>query len=167
MLDWMRMFAQHPDPLVEASNWVALLIGTHLPFWPLYVWWSAGAQALPSALWTLALAPAFMAIPLISRRSGLLGRVATVLLGAAAAHAERRVFIVANNPDGYGVDRCLNSGASCGAPVANAYCHSHEFAQALSFEKIDRDDITGAIPSTGPDACHGTTCSYIAIICTR
>jgi hypothetical protein len=93
--------------------------------------------------------------------------IATVLLGAAAAHAERRVFIVANNPDGYGVDRCLNSGASCGAPVANAYCHSHEFAQAVSFEKIDRGDITGAIPSTGPDACHGTTCSYVAIICTR
>ena len=77
----MHTWAYHRDPLVEASNWVALLIGTHLPFWPLYVWWSAGAQAFPSALWTLALTPAFLAIPLISRRSGLLGRVATVVLG--------------------------------------------------------------------------------------
>ena len=80
---WMRTLAHDPDPLVEASNWVALLIGTHLPFWPLYVWWSAGAQALPSALWTMALTPAFLAVPLISRRSGLLGRVATALLGVA------------------------------------------------------------------------------------
>lgn len=79
----MRAFAHHRDPLVEASNWVALLIGTHLPFWPLYVWWSAGAQALPTALLTMALTPLFLVIPLISQRSGLLGRVATLLMGIA------------------------------------------------------------------------------------
>jgi hypothetical protein len=93
--------------------------------------------------------------------------MAAVLLGAAAAHAEKRIFIIANNPDGYGVDRCLNSGDSCGKAVATSYCHSHEFAQALSFEKVDRDDITGAIPTTGPDACHGATCNYVAIVCSR
>jgi hypothetical protein len=82
-LAWMRKLARHPDPLVEASNWVALLIGTHLPFWPLYVGWSAGAQAFPTALLTAALTPLFLNIPLISRRSGLLGRVATVLAGIA------------------------------------------------------------------------------------
>jgi hypothetical protein len=78
---WMGRFAQHRDPLVEASNWVALLIGTHLPFWPLYVRWSAGAQAFPTSLLTMALAPLFMLIPPISRRNGLLGRMATPLLG--------------------------------------------------------------------------------------
>lgn len=83
VLTWMRTFAHHPDPLVEASNWVALLIGTHLPFWPLYVAWSAGAQAFPTSLLTMALAPLFMAIPPISRRSGLLGRVATLSMGNA------------------------------------------------------------------------------------
>ena len=81
MLAWMREFARHRDPLVEASNWVALLIGTHLPFWPLYVWWAAGEQAFPTALLTMALSPMFLVIPLISRRSGLLGRVATPLVG--------------------------------------------------------------------------------------
>ncbi|MEO7055387.1 MAG: hypothetical protein ABI281_13865 [Caldimonas sp.] len=79
----MRAFAHHRDPLVEASNWVALLIGTHLPFWPLYVWWSAGDQAFPTALLTLGMTPLFLVIPLISRRSGLLGRVATLLMGIA------------------------------------------------------------------------------------
>lgn len=79
----MSAFAHHRDPLVEASNWVALLIGTHLPFWPLYVWWSAGAQAYPSSLLTMALAPLFMAIPPISRRNGLLARIATPSLGIA------------------------------------------------------------------------------------
>ena len=39
---------------------------------------------------------------------------AALLSGAGAAHAEKRVFIVANSGDGYGVDRCLASGAACG-----------------------------------------------------
>jgi hypothetical protein len=92
---------------------------------------------------------------------------AAALFGAGAANAEKRIFVIANNPDGYGVDRCLNSGDACGKPVANAYCHSHEFSQAMSFEKVDRDDITGAIPSTGADACKGASCNYVAIECTR
>ena len=47
---------------------------------------------------------------------------ATVLVGAASASAEKRVFIIANNPDGYGVDRCLAAGEACGTTVANSYC---------------------------------------------
>ena len=91
---------------------------------------------------------------------------AGVGLGAAAAHAEKRLFIIANNADGYGIDRCLASGASCGAAAANSYCRTREFAQALSYRKVDRDDITGAIPSTG--ACHGGNCdNFVAIECTR
>src|SRR5580698_3198925 len=37
--------------------------------------------------------------------------LASVLFGAASAQAEKRIFIIANNADGYGVDRCLASGA--------------------------------------------------------
>jgi hypothetical protein len=93
---------------------------------------------------------------------------AAVLFGASAAHAEKRVFIIASNSDGYGVDRCLASSEACGAAAANAYCHSHEFGQALSYRKVDRDDITGAIPASGPGACHGTRCDdFVAIECTR
>jgi hypothetical protein len=93
---------------------------------------------------------------------------AAVLLGTAAAQAEKRIFIVANDADGYGVDRCLASGASCGETAANAYCHSHEFSQAMSFRKVDRDDITGAIPTSGPGSCKSGTCDdFVAIECTR
>lgn len=94
--------------------------------------------------------------------------VVAVLSGAAAARAENRVFIVANNPDGYGVDRCLASGASCGTLVANSYCHSREFAQAVSFRKVDHGDITGAISQSDAAACSGSTCDdYVAIECSR
>jgi hypothetical protein len=90
-----------------------------------------------------------------------------MLIGASTAHAERRIFIIANHSDGYGVDRCLASGASCGAAAATAYCKSREFAQAVSYNKVDKDEITGAVPTSNP-TCRGTNCDeFIAIVCTR
>ena len=94
--------------------------------------------------------------------------IAAVLLTAAAARAEKRMFIIANDADGYGVDRCLSSGAACGETVANTYCRAHEFAQAVSYRKVDRDDITGAIPTSGPGSCKGDSCDdFVAIECSR
>jgi hypothetical protein len=93
---------------------------------------------------------------------------AAALFGATAAQAEKRVFIISDNADGYGVNHCLASGAACGEAAANSYCRSHEFGAALSFRKVDRDDITGAIPQSGPGSCHGANCdNFVAITCTR
>lgn len=91
-----------------------------------------------------------------------------MVFGAFATQAsERRIFIIANNADGYGVDRCLASGARCGAAAATAYCRSREFTQAVSYNKVDKDEITGAVPSGG-QACRGGTCEeFVAIVCTR
>ncbi len=83
------------------------------------------------------------------------------------AQAERRMFIIANDADGYGIDRCLASGAKCGAAAANAYCKGHEFAEATSYRKVDRDDITGAIPTGGSGGCKGNKCDVVAIVCSR
>jgi hypothetical protein len=82
-LDAVYAYASNPDPLAEASNWSAITIGSHLPFWPLYVWWSAGLQAFPTALLTVALAPVFLLIPLLSRRNSLLGRIGMPAAGIA------------------------------------------------------------------------------------
>ncbi len=93
---------------------------------------------------------------------------AAVLFGAAAAQAEKRIFIIANTGDGYGVDLCLASGAACGEAAANSYCRTHEFGHALSYRKVDRDDITGAIPASAPGSCHGAHCDeFVAIECSR
>jgi hypothetical protein len=52
--------------------------------------------------------------------------------------------------------------------VANSYCKSRDYAQALSFSKVDRDDITGAIPASGPGSCSSGTCdNFVAIVCSR
>lgn len=96
------------------------------------------------------------------------GAVAAVIFASAAARAEKHLFIIANAGDGYGVDQCLTNGGDCGKAVANSYCHSREYAQALSFRKVGRDDITGAIPTEGPNACHGRSCdNFVAIECSR
>jgi len=90
------------------------------------------------------------------------------LVAALPAQAEKRLFIIANNSDGYGVDRCLANGAACGTAAATAYCQSHDFSKALSFHKIDRDDITGAIPTAGGTGCKGAACDeFVAIECSR
>ena len=90
-----------------------------------------------------------------------------ILLGVTSAQAEKRIFIIANNADGYGVDRCLASGAKCGTAAATAYCKTKEFAQATSFRQVDKDEITGAIP-TNAGACKGGSCEQLlAIECSR
>jgi hypothetical protein len=94
--------------------------------------------------------------------------VAAMLLGTAAAQAEKRIFIISSDNDGYGVDHCLVSGATCGETVANTYCRSHDYSQALSFRKVDRDDITGTIQTSGPGSCKGSACDdFVAIECSR
>jgi hypothetical protein len=101
------------------------------------------------------------------RISGRFLMLTGMLLSVPAA-AENRLFIVANNPDGYGVDRCLASGEHCGTTVATAYCQSQSFELAKSFRKIDREEITGAIPTGGgTNACAGNCESFVAIECSR
>jgi len=92
---------------------------------------------------------------------------AAVLYGNVSAQAEKRIFIIANNPDGYGVDRCLATGASCGAPIATAYCRSRDFSQAASFRKVDREEVAGTIPAKNA-SCPGGSCDeFVAIECSR
>ena len=82
------------------------------------------------------------------------------------AGAENRTFIIPNNPD-YGVDRCLANGERCGTAVATTYCQSQAFARANSFQRIEKDEITGAVPTSGKNACVGSCDSFVAIICSR
>ena len=99
-------------------------------------------------------------------RTLLAGLIGLSLLSAAHAAGDRRMFIIPNDADGYGVDRCLANGENCGRAAANSYCQSHQFAQAASYRKVDREEITGAIP--GVDSCRGPKCpDLVAIVCTR
>ena len=86
---------------------------------------------------------------------------------ALPAGAETRIFLVENQPDGYGIDQCLASGANCGKPMASAYCQSRKYGQAVSFHKAEPDEITGGGVSV--DAiCRARGCAdLVAIECKR
>jgi hypothetical protein len=86
---------------------------------------------------------------------------------ALPAGAETRIFIVENQPDGYGIDQCLASGANCGKPMASAYCQSRKYGQAVSFRKAEPDEISGGGVSAGA-ICRARGCAdFVAIECER
>ena len=89
------------------------------------------------------------------------------MVAANAAAAETRVFIIANQADGYGVDQCLASGEKCGASAARSYCQSRDFAQASSYRRVDPDEVTGSVPRSGAHCTHGNCDQYVAITCQR
>ena len=77
-------------------------------------------------------------------------------------------FIIASQADSYGVDQCLAKGEKCGAHAARSYCQSREFTQALSYRRVDPDEITGAVPKPVAGICSHAGCNqYVAIICQR
>ena len=90
------------------------------------------------------------------------------VLAATAALADTRVFIIANQADGYGVDQCLARGEKCGAHAARAYCQQRDFAQVLSYRRVDPDEITGSVPKNVSTNCGHSGCNeYVAITCQR
>jgi hypothetical protein len=90
------------------------------------------------------------------------------ILAASAAFADTKIFIIANQADGYGVDQCLAKGDKCGAHAARAYCQSRDFTQATAFRRVDPDEITGSVPKAGGEKCGPAGCNeYVAITCQR
>lgn len=94
--------------------------------------------------------------------------LAAMAAGLSGARAEKQIFILASNAGGdYGIDRCLAGGERCGSAMATALCRQRDFKQAVSYRKVDRDDITGAVPTRG-GGCRGASCDdFVAIECTR
>ena len=78
----LRRYAAHADPATAAANTVALVVGSNGPFYPAYIWF-IDAEAARLALWTMLASPLFLAIPWLSRRSGLAARLALCIVGLA------------------------------------------------------------------------------------
>lgn len=95
--------------------------------------------------------------------------VSALAFAASTALADSRVFIVANQPDGYGIDQCLSKGERCGAPAAHAYCEANNFRTASSYRRLEPDEVTGTIPASAGRSCSGSSCAaqYVAITCER
>ena len=81
-LDWLRGYMGHPDPQAAAANWVAMVVGWNTPFYPLYLLAMPGSGIFPAGLLTLLATPFFLAIPAVTRRFPLLGRLMVPGFGA-------------------------------------------------------------------------------------
>jgi hypothetical protein len=91
--------------------------------------------------------------------------ILVLLAGAARAQAEQRIFIVSSNSNDYRAARCLIESEKCGETMAAAYCKSREYARAISYRKIPRQEITGGVSAS---ACNGGKCEeFVAIACER
>src|ERR1700754_4531673 len=89
-----------------------------------------------------------------------------LLLMSSPTLADSRVFVIANQSDGYGVNECLANGEKCGEHAARAYCRSRDFAQATNYRRVDPDEVTGSVPVSGGGTCSAGSCGeYIAITC--
>jgi hypothetical protein len=84
-----------------------------------------------------------------------------------SARAEQQLFLVANDADGYGIDRCLASGEKCGSAAANAYCRTQAFTVAASYHKAGHGDLTEATVKDASSNCETDRCDVVAIVCLR
>ncbi len=71
-----------PNRLTTLANTGATLIWTHLPFYPLLVWWAVGRPIWPATIIFIT-EPLFFCVPLVSRRHPTLARVLFVVFGIA------------------------------------------------------------------------------------
>lgn len=88
----------------------------------------------------------------------------SLLLSVSLTHAETRVFVIASQSDGYGVDRCLTLNERCGRIVATAYCQTQQFSEAKSYRKVEPGEVT---ESSLAMSCRGACGDLVAIECTR
>lgn len=97
--------------------------------------------------------------------------VAMLLLTQFAANpatADSKIFIIASQSVGHGLENCRASDSRCGGTAALSYCQARDFSTATAFRQVDPDDITGAGYSDGTRLCSNGVCrEYVAITCQR
>ena len=77
----IRAYDTHPDPATALACFLALVLGSNGPFYPLYVIAVVGWSRGHAAFLTMAAMPLFLAIPALARRSPAAGRIALWLVG--------------------------------------------------------------------------------------
>ena len=86
----------------------------------------------------------------------------TVLPEEHRAGAALATFQVPAN-DGYGVGDCLVSGGDCGQMVADAWCETQGFRQAVTFGPTAPEDVTGSLHKVST----GSREPPVSITCSR
>lgn len=90
---WTRIvaYASNDDPLVASCNFIALVVASNQPFYPLYVYWTVSEHISPTFL-TFLSTPLFLAVPAVARRWPKFGRALLPLTGMANTVLSASVF---------------------------------------------------------------------------
>jgi hypothetical protein len=90
---WSKLaaYAHSDDPVLAATNFIALIVVSNQPFYPLYVWFFVGDDGW-SSLWTFLSTPFFLAIPWVARRSSLAGRAMLPVAGILNSFFCAKIF---------------------------------------------------------------------------
>jgi hypothetical protein len=86
----LERYLASEDPLAAGSNAIAFLVACNLPLYPLTLWLATGANTVPTFLTALN-TPVFLAVPLVSRRNALMGRVLLVVVGTVNSFISTKV----------------------------------------------------------------------------
>ena len=77
----IRAYGSHPDPATATANFVALVLGSNGPVYPLYVIAVAGWARGHAAFLTMGAMPLFLAVPALARWRPETARAALWLVG--------------------------------------------------------------------------------------
>ena len=88
---------------------------------------------------------------------------AVMLLLVGEAGAETRTFILAGDGRSPAAFACLHSASGCDPAVLHALCRERGFEHATGHRKLDRDEITGEVPSDRLASGH----ALYAVECAR
>lgn len=108
-------------------------------------------------------------LPAVRRlRSAILAAALCLAPGLALAGGADKLFLI-DSSDGYGIDACIASGATCGQAMADAWCRVHDYERAVNFGTVKSDAVLGSVGTTPVrTACYGSNCQdSVAITCTR
>lgn len=87
----LRSYAHHPDPLVASANFIALLVASNQPFYPLYLRWLV-SEDIGASFYTFLSTPFFLAVPALARRNTLAARALLPLAGIGNTMLCARLF---------------------------------------------------------------------------
>ena len=87
----LAAYVQSDDPLVAASNVIALVVAATQPLYPLYIRWLVGDDHGLSFI-TFVSTPFFLAVPAVARLSSLAGRALLPIAGILNTLASAQAF---------------------------------------------------------------------------
>ena len=87
----LAAYLANDDPYAGIANAGAFIVWSNQPFYPLYLAWFLGWGAWPS-LFTWISAPAFVAVPILARRTSIGGRSLFVMAGLANSMLSLKLF---------------------------------------------------------------------------